>query len=165
MVIIFISGYHETALKNKEATECPEELLERTETFSAALLTNHLLTKLMPGDNYVISSDYSDKPLLCPCHDNCGMLMKYGSTGLGLSYIQSFYGKCQKGGNKQPWVKRIFAVVIISSHEPKAQVSFSDQNMFTAHRCWGHCCCKLSTFLYSFSIGLISIKHGTKHTV
>lgn len=97
MVIFIISGYHETALKNKEATECPEELLERTETFSAALLTSHLLTKLMPGDNYVISSDFSDKPLLCPCHDNCGMLMKYGSTGLGLSYIQSFLWKVSKG--------------------------------------------------------------------
>ena len=60
---------------------------------------------------------------------------------------------------------RIFVLVIISSHEPKAQGGFSDQNMFTAHRCWGHCCCKLSTFLYSSSIGLISIKHGTKHTV
>ena len=39
--------------------------------------------------------------------------------------------------------------LIFSSPEPKAQVSFSDQNLSTVrHRCCCHCrrCCKLFTF-------------------
>ena len=50
---------------------------------------------------------------------------------------------------------------VISSPEPKAQVSFSDHNLFVVRRR----CCKLFTFLFFFSRTTepISTKLGTNH--
>ena len=58
----------------------------------------------------------------------------------------------------------------ISSPEPKAQVSFSDQNLSVVRRgcCRSRCCCSCKLFTFSSSspelmIEPISTKHGTKH--
>nr|XP_022298023.1 uncharacterized protein LOC111107225 [Crassostrea virginica] len=55
-----------------------------SEIWVAALLTNHLLSCLVYGNQYMICNDYRPKPKVCPCTNaNCRMDIKYGQTGLG----------------------------------------------------------------------------------
>ena len=65
----------------------------------------------------------------------------------------------QLDGNQIIFVKKAQFLGLISSPEPKAQVSFSDHNLFVVRRC-----CKLFTFLFfSRTTGPISTKLGTNH--
>ncbi|XP_061186441.1 uncharacterized protein LOC133194516 [Saccostrea echinata] len=62
------------------------------EIYVAALLTNHLLSCLVYGNEYLISKDYRRKPPLCPCSNNdCGKYITYGETGVGHADI--WYGR------------------------------------------------------------------------
>ncbi|XP_048754601.2 uncharacterized protein LOC125665780 [Ostrea edulis] len=55
------------------------------EIYVATLLTNHLLSCLVYGNQYLISNGYRKKPPLCPCSNNdCGKYITYGQTGVVL---------------------------------------------------------------------------------
>lgn len=81
--------YHESCLKSQN-TDRPYEKLKASEAYSAVLLTIHLLSQLVTGNDYIISSDYSFKPFFCPCSKDCGKRVNYGPTGLGFEEL--WYG-------------------------------------------------------------------------
>lgn len=55
------------------------------------MLTIHLLSQLVTGNNYIISLDYSFKPFFCPCSEDCGKRVNYGTTGIGFEKL--WYGR------------------------------------------------------------------------
>lgn len=78
---LMITGKQEETLKgglNKYAKNGIPEI------YVATLLTNHLLSCLVYGNQYLISNGYRKKPPLCPCSNNdCGKYITYGQTGVG----------------------------------------------------------------------------------
>ncbi|XP_062583228.1 uncharacterized protein LOC134244999 [Saccostrea cucullata] len=64
----------------------------QSEVVVAVLLTNHLLSRLVYGNRYLISNDYEGRPNKCPCLKplDCASLINYGQTGLGCEEI--WYG-------------------------------------------------------------------------
>ncbi|XP_052090156.1 uncharacterized protein LOC127726722 [Mytilus californianus] len=82
--------YHEKCLKHKEPFG--DAFDKQKEAYVAALLTNHLLSRLVYGNRYLISNDYAVQPPKCPCLKplECASLINYGQTGLGCEDI--WYG-------------------------------------------------------------------------
>ncbi|XP_063425033.1 uncharacterized protein LOC134708438 isoform X2 [Mytilus trossulus] len=79
---------HEMALKDKYEGST---VLDDKECSVAALLTNHLLSPLVPGPDYIIDNQYQDKPTYCPCWSrSCRRTINYGRTSLGNSKM--WYG-------------------------------------------------------------------------
>lgn len=75
---------HEMALKDKDEGRT---VLDDKECYVAVLLTNHLLSPLIPaGHDYIIDNRYQDKPTYCPCWSrSCRKIMNYGRTSIGNS--------------------------------------------------------------------------------
>ncbi|XP_052082758.1 uncharacterized protein LOC127720285 [Mytilus californianus] len=66
---------------------------DKPKSYVTALLTNHLLSKLVLGKEHITSRDLSDRPLFCPCFSavKCQKPIEYGHTGLG--YEKFWYGR------------------------------------------------------------------------
>ena len=81
ILICLILGNHEMALKDKyEGTT----VLDDKESYVAALLTNHLLSPLVHGPDYIIDKQYQDKVTYCPCWSrSCRKKINYGKTSIG----------------------------------------------------------------------------------
>ncbi|VDI07655.1 Hypothetical predicted protein [Mytilus galloprovincialis] len=79
---------HEMALKDKyEGTT----VLDDKQSYVAALLTNHLLSPLVHGPDYIIDKQYQDKVTYCPCWSrSCRKKINYGKTSIGNSKM--WYG-------------------------------------------------------------------------
>ena len=60
-------------------------VLDDNECVIAVLLTNHLLSPLIPGHQYVINDKYQDKPTYCPCYQSksCRIKINYDRTSIG----------------------------------------------------------------------------------
>ncbi|XP_076079770.1 uncharacterized protein LOC143049889 [Mytilus galloprovincialis] len=82
--------YHEKCLKQKEPFG--DAFDKQNEAYVATLLTNHLLSRLVYGNRYLISNSYLVQPLKCPCLKplECSSLKNCGQTGLGCEDI--WYG-------------------------------------------------------------------------
>ncbi|CAC5398837.1 unnamed protein product [Mytilus coruscus] len=80
---------HEMALKDKDEGRT---VLDDKECYVAVLLTNHLLSPLIPaGHDYIIDNRYQDKPTYCPCWSrSCRKIINYGRTSIGNSRL--WYG-------------------------------------------------------------------------
>ncbi|CAC5401235.1 unnamed protein product [Mytilus coruscus] len=81
--------YHERCLKR----ECRDIFDDKPKSYVTALLTNHLLSKLVLGKEHITCRDLPDKPLFCPCFNavKCQKPIEYGHTGLG--YEKFWYGR------------------------------------------------------------------------
>ncbi|XP_063402727.1 uncharacterized protein LOC134686845 [Mytilus trossulus] len=82
--------YHEKCLKQKEPFG--DAFDKQNEAYVATLLTNHLLSRLVYGNRYLISNKFSVQPPKCPCLKplECSSLINCGQTGLGCEDI--WYG-------------------------------------------------------------------------
>ncbi|XP_061187621.1 uncharacterized protein LOC133195710 [Saccostrea echinata] len=82
--------HHEMCLKQRNPYG--DAFDKQTEVVVAVLLTNHLLSRLVYGNRYLISNDYKGRPVKCPCLKplDCASLINYGQTGLGCEEI--WYG-------------------------------------------------------------------------
>ncbi|XP_076103126.1 uncharacterized protein LOC143072189 [Mytilus galloprovincialis] len=79
---------HEMALKDEDEGTT---VLDDKECYVAVLLTNHLLSPLIPGHDYIIDNKYHDKPTYCPCWSrSCRKIVNYGRTSIGNSKM--WYG-------------------------------------------------------------------------
>ncbi|VDH91869.1 Hypothetical predicted protein [Mytilus galloprovincialis] len=81
--------YHERCLKRKGR----DIFDDKPKSYVTALLTNHLLSKLVLGKEHITSRNLQDLPLFCPCFNavNCQKPIEYGHTGLG--YKKFWYGR------------------------------------------------------------------------
>ncbi|XP_062616041.1 uncharacterized protein LOC134277747 [Saccostrea cucullata] len=82
--------HHEMCLKQR--IPFGDAFDKQSEVVVAVLLTNHLLSRLVYGNRYLISNEYKGGPVKCPCLKplDCASLIYYGQTGLGCEEI--WYG-------------------------------------------------------------------------
>lgn len=87
-MFLYKLDFHEKCLKNPKRSAFDG----KKEGEIAALLTNHLLSRLVYGNKYIISNDYQKQPSQCPCLNPnlCMEYISYGQTGLG--YEELWYG-------------------------------------------------------------------------
>ncbi|XP_061170758.1 uncharacterized protein LOC133180211 [Saccostrea echinata] len=87
-MFLYEMEFHEKCLKNPKRNAFDGK--KKGEI--AALLNNHLLSRLVYGNKYLISNNYQNQPSQCPCLNPnlCMEYISYGHTGLG--YEELWYG-------------------------------------------------------------------------
>lgn len=80
-IFCLLPAFHESSLKSSQRNAFDG----KREGEIAALLSNHLLSCLVYGNKYLISSIYHKQPSQCPCLNpiQCMEHIPYGETGLG----------------------------------------------------------------------------------